>query len=243
MEPLLVKSSRLLFFSLISAVLATSFKMIALIVLRKASRLTHEKIRTHLGMSCTRLRWDRYEQALIQAEDHRFHLHHGVDYIALTRAVHQTFFRNCRQGGSTIEQQLVRTLTGDYRRCYRRKLRELLIASTIAGSFSKQDVLRAYLSVAYFGTDIFGLEQAIIKITIPKECSDFGAAYLIAHLRYPMPKFAKDYYYSVRLRRMLRTAHNCRIQLNSSLDLTRYRNGKLLPTASAAHAFPAANRH
>ena len=52
-----------------------------------------------------------FEDAVISIEDHRYYLHPGIDPIAVTRAA---FFnlrsREGTQGGSTITQQLARTL-------------------------------------------------------------------------------------------------------------------------------------
>src|SRR5208337_2064528 len=55
-------------------------------------------------------------QALIAAEDHRFFNHGGVDPIALVRAIVRFHLRGRLQGASTIEQQLVRTVTMRYDR-------------------------------------------------------------------------------------------------------------------------------
>lgn len=223
-----MSSHRLLLFSLISAVVGTVLKMLALLFLRKVSHLTHTKIRVALDGTCPSLGWQSYAQALIQAEDHRFLFHCGVDCIALSRAFYQTLVCRCRQGGSTIEQQLVRTLTGDYRRCYSRKLRELLIASTIASAFGKRDVLKAYLSVAHFGTGIVGLNQAIKEIVISDRVADYRAAYLIAHLRYPFPKYTRDHLYTRRFKRMLVIAYYCEAPPTKPFELTRYNNHKSL---------------
>src|SRR5215207_139245 len=65
------------------------------------------------------------QQAFIAVEDHRFYRHPGVDPIALGRAI----VRNLRasgtvEGGSTLTQQLARTLFLSTRRSYGRKARE-----------------------------------------------------------------------------------------------------------------------
>jgi membrane carboxypeptidase/penicillin-binding protein PbpC len=192
---------RLRVFSLISNVVGHALQALALRLLPELSQLIYERTQAILKDCSTDLAWESYENALIHAEDHRFHFHHGVDFFAITRALYQTFVHHCRQGGSTIEQQLVRTLTRDYRRSYNRKIRELLLASTLARNFRKQEVLRAYLSVAYFGTDMVGLPQAIKNISIPAAINGYPEAYLIAHLRYPKPRKTEDHLYRQRLRR------------------------------------------
>lgn len=180
--------------------------------------------------------WESYTNALIQAEDHRFYLHQGVDYIAITRALYQTLVHGCRQGGSTIEQQLVRTITGDYRRNYRRKVREALLASTLSRILSKQEVLHAYLSVAYFGTDMIGLPQAIKNISIPPAMSSRPEVYLIAHLRYPKSKRAGDHLYRHRLRRAEVTLYYCEWLPPASPVLTRYSSHQFFLSANSRSA-------
>src|SRR5678816_1722546 len=51
-----------------------------------------------------------FKDAVIAVEDHRFYLHPGIDPIALTRATFYNLRSDGTQGGSTITQQLARTL-------------------------------------------------------------------------------------------------------------------------------------
>lgn len=123
-------------------------------------------------------------QALMAGEDHRFLFHRGVDPIGIARAIVMTLGGRL-EGASTIEQQLVRTLLGDYRISFRRKAKEALIASTLADHFSKADILRAYLSVAHFGAEIRGIQEATSKIQTPSSIKNHSNAYVISHLKYP----------------------------------------------------------
>src|SRR5688500_6828297 len=50
------------------------------------------------------------QHAFVAVEDHRFFMHPGVDPIALGRAVLRNVRSGPRQGGSTLTQQLARTL-------------------------------------------------------------------------------------------------------------------------------------
>ena len=68
---------------------------------------------------------EHLQNAFVAIEDHRFYSHPGVDPIALARAA----FRNVREpgtveGGSTLTQQLARTLFLSNKRSYGRKVRE-----------------------------------------------------------------------------------------------------------------------
>lgn len=131
--------------------------------------------------------------ALISAEDHRFPKHHGVDTLALIRATWKTFFRNERQGGSTIAMQLVRTLTGDYERTISRKLIEVLLALRIARKISKRSIAKMYLNVAYFGWNTFGVEQVASKLSLNISLlNESQAAEIIARLKYPEGRFLTE---------------------------------------------------
>ena len=99
------------------------------------------------------------QHAFIAVEDHRFFLHPGVDPIALGRAL----FRNVRaggsrQGGSTLTQQLARTLFLSNRKSYGRKAREAVIAFLIEVQLSKQQILELYLNRIFLGAGIYGVE-------------------------------------------------------------------------------------
>ncbi|WP_219812545.1 MULTISPECIES: transglycosylase domain-containing protein, partial [Aeromonas] len=73
------------------------------------------------------------------------------------RSREEPIFRGIKQGGSTIEQQLVRTITGHYEPTLKRKLMEQLLAISIARKFNKDQIVSAYVQVAYLGTKISGV--------------------------------------------------------------------------------------
>lgn len=142
-------------------------------------------------------------QALLAGEDHRYLFHRGVDPIGIARAIVRTLGGRL-EGASTLEQQLVRTLLGDYRISFRRKAREALIATTLADHFSKAEILSAYLSVAHFGHEIRGIQDAIFKIQTPKSIQNHACAYLISHLKYPRHAISNEHFYRRRISRTLR---------------------------------------
>ena len=99
------------------------------------------------------------QQAFVAVEDHRFFRHPGVDPIALARAV----FRNVREpgtveGGSTITQQLARTLFLSNRKSYVRKAREAVLSVLIETQLSKEQILELYLNRVYFSAGVYGVE-------------------------------------------------------------------------------------
>lgn len=99
------------------------------------------------------------QQAFVAVEDHRFFHHPGVDPIALGRAV----VRNVREpgtveGGSTITQQLARTLFLSNRKSYGRKLREAILSVMIETELTKEQILELYLNRIFLGAGIYGVE-------------------------------------------------------------------------------------
>lgn len=125
---------------------------------------------------------DNYFEVLLIAEDHRNHLHYGVDPLAIIRCIYLRLTRKIVQGGSTIEQQLVRVLTGRYERTLRRKLREQVIAILIKKKIKDTDELgKAYLYCAYFGYAKVGFFNLL-------DSEKKDASELIARLKYPTKK-------------------------------------------------------
>ena len=98
------------------------------------------------------------QNAFVAVEDHRFFHHPGVDPIALGRAVTRNITSRSVEGGSTITQQLARTLFLSNRRSYGRKAREAVIAMLIDLQLSKQQVLELYLNRIFLGAGIYGVE-------------------------------------------------------------------------------------
>ena len=96
--------------------------------------------------------------AFVAVEDHRFFMHPGVDPIALGRAVFRNVTSSSVQGGSTITQQLARTLFLSNRRSYGRKAREAAIAMLIDLQLTKQQILELYLNRIFLGAGIYGVE-------------------------------------------------------------------------------------
>ena len=92
--------------------------------------------------------------AVLVTEDRRFFQHSGIDFRAIMRAaVKDVWYGGIRQGGSTITQQLARTLFLGTERTWDRKVREALIAFVLEARYSKQRILEAYLNTVYLGTD------------------------------------------------------------------------------------------
>jgi len=99
--------------------------------------------------------------AFLAAEDVRFYEHAGVDLQGIIRA----FYKNWQageivQGGSTITQQVVKSLLLTPERTWVRKLKEAILAYRIDQSLSKDQILELYLNQIYFGSGAYGVEAA-----------------------------------------------------------------------------------
>jgi penicillin-binding protein 1A len=100
-------------------------------------------------------------KAVIATEDRRFYSHFGIDPIGLARAL----FTDLRsghlvQGGSTITQQLAKTVFLTPERSLSRKVREALLALWLERHFTKDQILEIYLNRVYLGAGTFGVDAA-----------------------------------------------------------------------------------
>jgi membrane peptidoglycan carboxypeptidase len=130
----------------------------------------------------------RFVEALIQAEDRRFMWHSGIDLLAVIRAVVDTFFMDHPRGGSTIEQQLVRVVTGRRDKTFKRKIVELFLAARLGRVYTKSSVAGMYLTVGYFGAGMNGIVSACRYLDVEmSEASCWQSVCIVARLRYPEP--------------------------------------------------------
>lgn len=100
--------------------------------------------------------------ALISTEDHRFYDHHGVDFTRIAGALLASL-KGDAQGGSTITQQLARNMFPEEigrARSINRKLKELITAIKIENTYSKTEILEAYLNTVPFLYNARGIEMA-----------------------------------------------------------------------------------
>ncbi len=130
-------------------------------------------------------------ETLISGEDRRFLFHRGFDPIGILRAM-LALMRGTRQGGSTIEQQLVRTMTQRRGISLRRKWLEILLSAHVAARFSKRATAEAYLGAGYYGAGMNGLAQAHRRLQARAPTLENDpiqrAAELVARLKYPEPE-------------------------------------------------------
>jgi penicillin-binding protein 1A len=122
------------------------------------------------------------KDAVVAVEDKRFYEHHGFDSRSIGRAIYANIKAGSKaEGGSTITQQLARTLFLSQEKTYWRKVKEVFIASAIEDKYSKDAILNMYLNEiymgrgctgmgiaarAYFGKDVFDLNKAEITALV-----------------------------------------------------------------------------
>lgn len=98
---------------------------------------------------------------ILQTEDKRFYEHGALDYKGILRALSENIkFRRIKQGGSTISQQLARTLFLDSSRTWSRKIIEALIAFKLEKQLTKDEILKHYCDFVYMGRGTRGFEAA-----------------------------------------------------------------------------------
>jgi penicillin-binding protein 1A len=106
---------------------------------------------------------DYVSQAVIAIEDKRFYEHGGFDPRGIARAVYgvATFRSGTMGGGSTITQQLARNMFDEigFERRYVRKLKEVQVALELERSYTKDQILDAYLNEIYMGRG-YGFQNA-----------------------------------------------------------------------------------
>ncbi len=123
-----------------------------------------------------------FKDAVIAVEDHRFYLHPGIDPLALGRAtLYNLRGRGGMQGGSTLTQQLARTLYLSNQRTLGRKAKEAVLALLLEAFLSKREILELYFNRVYLSAGIYGVESMSQKMLgKPAANLSLGEAALIA---------------------------------------------------------------
>lgn len=121
------------------------------------------------------------KQAIIATEDPRFFAHKGIDYRGILRAIKEDIFRvmlgkRRLHGGSTITQQLARSLFLYSQQTIRRKLKEMFLAVEIERKLTKEKIFELYCNQFYLGHGAWGVESAsqlyfgksVSELTLPE---------------------------------------------------------------------------
>ncbi len=100
-------------------------------------------------------------KAFITLEDKRFYKHFGIDVIRLVKAIITDIKeRRLAQGASTITQQLARNMFLTFKKSFKRKIKEMILALKIERTFTKNQILEKYLNQIYFGDGVYGIKAA-----------------------------------------------------------------------------------
>lgn len=114
----------------------------------------------------------KMRQAILAAEDARFYEHGALDLKGIARAaVRNLMSASVREGGSTITQQLAKTLFLSHERTLGRKMQELQLAGELEQTYTKDQILEMYLNSIYFGHGAYGIEAAA-KTYFSKSATD-----------------------------------------------------------------------
>jgi penicillin-binding protein 1C len=105
------------------------------------------------------------ERAVIEAEDRRFFAHHGFDGWAVLAAVKEKLIGHRHRGASTITMQLAGLIRGDRRgggeaQNWQRKFTQVRAARALESTWTKAQILEAYLNLVQFRGDLQGVGAA-----------------------------------------------------------------------------------
>ncbi len=100
-------------------------------------------------------------QAFVAAEDANFFKHQGIDLMSIARAA----FKNIKaggivQGGSTITQQVAKSLLLTPEKKFERKFKEAILAYRMEKRLSKEEILYLYLNQIFLGHGAYGIQAA-----------------------------------------------------------------------------------
>ncbi len=98
--------------------------------------------------------------ATISIEDKDFYKHKGFDPLAIPRIIKNVIVNQRLIGGSTITQQLVKTVLLTNERKISRKIREFVLSVRIEKTYSKDEILQMYLNEVPYGGGTAGVAAA-----------------------------------------------------------------------------------
>ena len=104
---------------------------------------------------------EKFKKAIITFEDKRFKYHWGIDIISFGRAIKQNILEGkIVSGGSTITMQVIRLSRKRKDRTFWEKITEIVLATRLEFSYSKNKILEMYASHAPFGGNVVGIDAA-----------------------------------------------------------------------------------
>ena len=119
---------------------------------------------------------DNLKHSVLASEDSRFYQHGGVDFIGIIRAAFVDLTSGSKsQGGSTLTQQLIRSVYLTNQKSISRKIKEIVLSIELEQKYSKDQIFDWYLNEIPFGENAYGAEAAS-QTYFNKPASDLSAA-------------------------------------------------------------------
>ncbi len=115
-------------------------------------------------------------QAFLSVEDDNFFNHFGIDFMAIVRAaIKNVIAGRIVQGGSTLTQQLAKTILQERKKTFARKFLEALLTLQIEQEYTKEEILEIYFNLIYLGHGTTGLSSAA-NVYFQKDVRDLDIA-------------------------------------------------------------------
>jgi penicillin-binding protein 1A len=132
------------------------------------------------------------KQAFVAAEDQNFYTHKGYDAKGMVAALFEAVATRGQRmrGASTITQQVMKNFLLGGERTGERKIKEIILATRIEGTLSKDKILELYMNEIFLGQNSYGvaaaaqtyfnkslgdltLEEAAVLASLPTQPSNF----------------------------------------------------------------------
>jgi 1A family penicillin-binding protein len=123
------------------------------------------------------------KQATISIEDAHFYEHHGIRPTSIIRAmIANAKSGGFSQGGSTLDQQVVKNALLTREKTITRKIKEVILSIKLDSELPKDSILQIYLNESPYGGTIYGVEEASLTYfnKHAKDVSLVEAAYIAA---------------------------------------------------------------
>jgi penicillin-binding protein 1C len=125
-----------------------------------------------INMKVRRFEWQplsavspAFVTAVVRGEDARFYQHHGIDWRSVIGAMRDRYLRGERRGASTITMQVASLLRGSPRsregvQAWSQKRNQIRLARALESSWSKDQILEAYLNLLPYRGELQGIGAA-----------------------------------------------------------------------------------
>ena len=181
----------------------------------------YETLSAHPGFTTCDAIPQTYIDAVIAVEDSRFELHHGVDPVAIVRALWTDLrTRSLAEGGSTLTQQLAKNELFTQDKHLARKAAEMLAAFDIEKTYSKQQIFEMYANTIYLGSGYYGIAEAAEGYfgKEPAQLTDAEAIYLAGMPNAPSTNASSPELAFKRMQVVLKRMVKCRVLTQQQAD-------------------------